>query len=294
MRNLLSYFRGLESSKKINIGLVLILVLILLSAVFIYNKVFVKTTKAPIFETDLPFDPGGPYAILSPRRDGDAIVLDITRVSDVDSMSYDLTYQSEGIDRGVHGDIKKSGDDKKSEYNQEILLGTCSQGFTSGGSHCVFDKNVENGTLTLHIVKGEKGYRMIIAWHLQKPDVALGVITSADGHFTYSTSASRLDLASVAYTIVNDLSGIPKLPVNKKILGKIYSLNPPINQNFPSGVVSIELADKPPSDAEIARYDFSKASWEELATKEASSAATLTASPSGAGIFAVLTNSSAK
>jgi hypothetical protein len=294
-RGIKEYFMNMSSSKRMNFILVGSLIILLLGSVVVYNKFFVKHTHGPVQEVDLPFDPNGPYALLYPRRDGNALVLNITRVSDYDAISYDLEYQSDGIDRGVHGDIKKYEDNnKKSEYSQEILFGTCSQGFTSGGAHCVFDPDVENGTLTLHIVKGDFGYRMITTWHFQKPDVALGVLTSGDNHFTYTTTASREDLAIVGYTIVNDLSGAPKLPSDKKIFGKVYGFEVPQAKTFPNGVVSIEAADKVPQDAKIAKYDDSKNSWKLLDTKTATDSAALTAQADGTGIFTILVPASSK
>lgn len=277
-------------SNRTNLILIALLVLIIGGSIVAYTKIFHKN-QVVIQEVDLPFDPSGPYAILQPRNDGYALNLNIKRVSQYDSISYDLEYQSNGIDRGVHGDIKKDSNEKKSEYSQEILFGTCSQGYTSGGAHCVFDPNVENGTLTLHIKKESKSYRMVITWHLQKPDVALGLITSADDHFSYKTDASRQDLALVAYTIVNDLSGVPKLPQGKAVAGKVYALNVPNTKSFPKGLVTIELAQDPGSDAKIARYTDSQGDWKLLDTKTASSSSTLTAASEGDGIFAVLTPS---
>ena len=85
--------------------------------------------EAPIEEIELNFDPEGPYALLVPRRDGNAMNVVIKRVSSYDSFSYQITYtDEEGIDRGA-GDpntwikVEKA----KSEFDQLILFGTCSQ-----------------------------------------------------------------------------------------------------------------------------------------------------------------------
>ncbi len=267
------------------------LVLILGGLSFAGFKIFNRPKpELPIQEVNLPFDPEGPYAILAPRNDGNASILNITRVASYESISYELAYQSEGIDRGVQGSLDARS--KKGEYSQEILFGTCSQGYTTGAAHCVFDKNVENGTLTLKIKKPTQKddkfvtvYKMITTWHLQKPDVSLGVITSGDGHFTYKTAAKREDLALIGWSIINDLSGAPKMPESKKILGKVYAFNLPTAKEFSKGEVSIELIDNPPPDAKIARYIESKNEWTILETKVNGNK--LTALVDGAGIFAV-------
>lgn len=258
-------------------------------------------TLAPVEEVDLAFDAQGPYATLFPRRDGNALVLNLKRTSSYDAITYELAYTSRAdeiavkgnnvsdsgdgaapggaIDRGVQGTIDAK--DKKGEYEQEILFGTCSKNV------CKYDQGVENGTLTLHIRKGDKAYKMSTQWHIQKPDVALGVITSGDGHLTYKTDADRQLLSNVGFTIVNDLTGVPKLPGDKQVLGKVYSLNVPIAKEFPAGTSSIELAETPTVDAKLYRYNPSKSDWEMLQTDTKGS--TLTAKATGAGIFAVLT-----
>jgi hypothetical protein len=308
-------------SNKINVVLVVVLILILGGVGFALNKFFaVDPSKLPTEEIDLSFEPEGPYAILEPRRDGNAVNLNIFRSSSYDSINYELSYQSAGstadegigmVDRGVQGTIEAK--DKKSEYRQEILFGTCSKGDTFSTLHCVFDKNVENGSLVLRIKKPyEKGdktnvvYKMNTTWRLQKPDVALGVITSADNHFTYRTatpsgtvakttpaateSASIKDqLSLVGFAMVNDLTAAPKLPNGKKVLGKVYAMTLPTAKTFPMGEVVIELIENAPAEAQIARYNESANSWDILETKV--EGAKLTAKAPGAGIFAIFINS---
>lgn len=276
---------------RLTAALVAVIIVILVGGGIVFAQITSQRNEdLPIEEVELPFDPEGPYAILQPRRDGNALVLNIKRVSAYKAISYELAYQSEGVDRGVTGALNTN--EKKNEYTQEILFGTCSQGFTSGTAHCVFDKEVENGTLTLKIEKGpEPGakvrrvYKMITTWHMQKPDVALGVITSGDAHFTYKTDADTQTLTVTGFTIINDLSGSPKLPQGKQILGKVYAFNVPPAKSFPNGQVSIELAENPPADAKIARFIEKNNDWEILDTKINKS--TLTANVQGEGIFTV-------
>lgn len=265
------------ANHKVTILLALLLIIILATGFLGYQKFF-NAKQESLPEVDLTFDAEGPYALLFPRRDGNALVLNLKRTSSYDSISYELAYNSEGIDRGVVGDIKTS--EKKGEYEQEVLFGTCSKNV------CKYDKGVENGTLTLHIRKGRQPYRMITQWHLQKPDVALGNLMSGDNHFSYSVvGAKRADLTLVGYSIVNDLTGVPKLPEGKQVFGKVYSLNVPLAKELMAGQVSVELADKLSSDAKLFRYSDQKG-WEELDTKINGSK--LSAKASGAGIFAVL------
>lgn len=291
--------RSLLIVHKITASLIFLLIIIIIGGFFGYQQFLASRSQGSVQEVDLIFNAEGPYAILSPRRDGNALVLNLKRTSSYDSISYELAYTStndtttvtatksaddgEGgssgsIDRGVVGEINTH--DKKSEYTQEILFGTCSKNV------CKYDKGVENGTLTLHIRKGSEAYRMSTQWHIQKPDVALGNLSSGDGHFVYSMpSAKREDLATLGYSIVNDLTGVPKLPDGKVVSGKVYGLNLPDAKALMAGNVRIELASNPPTEAKIYRYSDGT-NWQGLDTKVSGS--TLTAQASGAGIFAVL------
>lgn len=288
--------KALLTVHKKTVILVGILILLLFGAATLFQK-FNAEKNANVEEIDLAFDAEGPYALTYPRRDGNAMVLNLKRVSSYDSISYELAYTSkvdetivEGtkiseeeisptgdvIDRGVVGTIDTK--DRKSEYEQEILFGTCSKNV------CKYDQGVENGTLTLHIKKGRQAFRMITQWHLQKPDVTLGILTSGDGHLKYEVNTDRQTLALVGFTITQDLTGVPKLPSGKEVLGKVYSLNVPLSKQLPAGEVALELAENPSDGAKLYRYDGSK--WEQLDTKVDGSK--LSAKATGAGIFAVL------
>lgn len=286
---------------KVTVILVIGLTLLLFGGFSFFQK-YNSEKNANIEEVDLIFDAEGPYAQLFPRRDGNALVLNLKRTSSYDEITYELAYTSKvdetavsgtkildegegastggSIDRGVVGTIDTK--EKKGEYEQEILFGTCSKNV------CKYDKGIENGTLTLHIKKGKKAYRMVTQWHLQQPDVALGMLTSGDGHLTYKINADRQELSNVGFSIINDLTGVPKLPSGKEVLGKVYSLNVPIAKQLPSGDVTFELAENPPSEAHLVRYKLSENKWEELDAKLEGSK--FTGKASGAGIFAVLVN----
>lgn len=269
------------SVNRFTLVLITLIVLVLVGGFFVYQKFFankVTQAQAEVEEIDLPFDAEGPYALLIPRRDGNALILNLKRTASYDKISYELAYNAEGIDRGVMGDIDTK--DKKGEYEQEILFGTCSKNV------CKYDKGVENGTLVLHIRKGKEAYRMVMQWHLQQPDVALGVLTAGDAHFSYKADPNLANLPVVKYTIINDLSAAPKLPADKTVVGKVYALNTPVAKSMPVGTVTVELIDNPPAGSKIARFDEGGNQWVEYETKISGS--TLIAAADSAGVFAVL------
>lgn len=288
-------------SNRTNVVLTAVLLIIILGAGFGIQRFLSNQSSGPLQIVDLAFDPEGPYVLLIPRTDGNALTLQFMRGSAYDAFSYELTYQSVGvggeegtglIDRGA-GDLKTFIDLKgKSEFKQEILFGTCSKGNTADPLHCVFDKNVENGNLTIQVKDKNILYRLMTAWHMQKPDIALGKLTSPDGHFTYQINYDpnnidiKQQLVSTSYSVIHDLSAAPKLPDNKEPLGKVYTLNVPTAKTLPQGVVNIELLNPPPANAQIARYNESENSWKQLDTKISDSSAS--AQVDGAGIFALL------
>ncbi len=280
-------FKQLKGIAKNKLTLILILLTIILigGGVFISQKILARSqTKQITAEQDLIFDPEGPYALLYPRRDGNALVLNIKRTASYDAISYELAYTSEGIDRGVMGDINTG--EKKGEYEQEILFGTCSKNV------CKYDAGVENGTLTLHIKKGRQSFRMITLWHLQKPDVALGKLVSGDNHLLYQIDPNSPNLALINYSIINDLSAAPKLPNDKVVVGKVYGVNAPVAKSMPGGQVTIELSDKPSSDAKISRFDEGENKWVEFDTKIEGNK--LHAKLDNAGIITVLSSKNKK
>lgn len=296
---MISSLKALISTHKITL-ILLILVIGLAGGGFYLYRNYQASNQASVTEVDLNFDPEGPYALLLPRRDGHALQLNLKRTSSYGEITYELAYTSrvdettvggktvpktdEGevptgtIDRGVVGKIDTK--EKKGEYQQEILFGTCSKHV------CKYDKGVENGTLTLHIRKGDKSYRMITTWHLQQPDVALGNLISGDGHFNYAIKSTRTDLTLIGYTIINDLTGLPKLPDGKAVLGKVYAVNVPLAKNLLPGAVTIELVESPSVEAKIYRFDDAQNKWFELVTQVSGSK--LSSNADGAGIFAVL------
>ncbi|MDP3973646.1 MAG: hypothetical protein Q8P92_02310 [Candidatus Daviesbacteria bacterium] len=284
------------STHKVTAILGILIILALGGGIFAFQKISTKPSGLAQ-EVDLIFDAEGPYALTIPRNDGNAMILNLKRTSSYDEISYELAYTSEAekvaerggkvleegeeggvIERGVVGTINTT--DRKGEYEQEILFGTCSKNV------CKYDQGVENGTLTLRIKKGNNVYKMVTQWHLQRPDIALGKLSSGDEHFKYEIDTDRETLSGVGYSIVNDLTGVPKLPSEKEVLGKVYALNVPIAKDLPTGQVTYELAQDSPEGAKIYVFYESTNEWQELDTKVEGSK--LSAAANGSGIFAVL------
>jgi hypothetical protein len=249
---------------KLNLLLIGVVAVLLLGGYFAYNQ-FTASQQAqgPVEDIEMRFEAEGPFALLVPRRDGNAMILNLTRVAGYDGFSYQLAYtDEEGISRGV-GDLDTwvNLEKGKGEYQQEILFGTCSRNV------CKYDKGVENGTLTLRLKKGNKAYKFNTLWHLQKPVLTLGAISSGDAHLNIKIDSAKSNLELLGFTIVNDLTGAPKLPESKEVLGRVYAVNLSSSQDFPQSMITIDLADNPPTGAQIAVYSDRNNQWNLLETK---------------------------
>ena len=104
MNKKLLYTKSLIKNKFV-IGFFLFLVVILFFSQSIYKN-FLTSKNQVTEEVDITFDSEGPYALLIPRRDGNALILNLKRTSSYDKITYELAYNAEEIDRGVMGEVK--------------------------------------------------------------------------------------------------------------------------------------------------------------------------------------------
>jgi hypothetical protein len=295
-----------------NLTVVLIIGVVLLAGLGFGAYKMLATEKCEVIpgETELTFDPEGIYALLLPRKDGNALNLNLKRTSKYKAISYELAYRAEtdeimnaealdgeaaagGIDRGVVGDIQvdETGKNLQPEYDQEILFGTCSKNV------CKYDQGVQNGTLTIRLTNSCDNKQVVMTtWKIQNLDVDAGKVSSVDEHFRYdiatdsakTVAENREELVRVGYSLVNEVTGAPKLPAGKTVFEKVYAINAPEAKTLPKGTVTIETAENPPADAKIAVYIESENAWKELETQINGSTSKAEAPQSG--LFAILIN----
>jgi len=140
--------------KEVIIGI--LIVLTIAGAIFFLktkNKPEKKALPTPTPEEEvLPTISDDEFsATLTPRYDKKAVILKIEKIPKGTKMiEYEMTYDTEGVERGVMGTITVKPDDKT--ITREILLGTCSRNV------CVYDKNVEKVKLVLRI-ETDKGFK---------------------------------------------------------------------------------------------------------------------------------------
>src|SRR3989338_485986 len=103
--------RSLLQNKR-TLGLILVVVIGLTGGFLGYNKFLASKNSGSIEEVDLSFDAEGPYALLVPRRDGNALILNLKRTATYDSISYELAYTADADEVVIKG--KKSNDGERS------------------------------------------------------------------------------------------------------------------------------------------------------------------------------------
>lgn len=94
-----------------------------------------KTTTA----TRVSRSTGGVTYSVKFRSDRKGIILNLSRLDNASSVSYELTYTSNGITQGVRGSIKPTG----SSETRELLFGTCS------GNVCRYHTNIRDARLVI-------------------------------------------------------------------------------------------------------------------------------------------------
>lgn len=118
-----------------------------------------KTKKPVVAMIDELAEGDRPVVALSSRPDGRELTLKIDNLKNFETVEYELIYLTEGVQRGVIGDVDlKPG---QTNFSRNLLLGTCSRG------KCRYDTNVTGGTLTVTF-RGPKSYKYVQDFTLSK------------------------------------------------------------------------------------------------------------------------------
>lgn len=141
--------------KEIIVGAFILLIIVIGGFFFIKakNKPEKKALPTPTPEEEvLPTISDKEFNVtLTPRYDKKAVILKIEKFPlGTKIIEYEMTYNTDGVERGVMGMITVNPEEKI--ISREILLGTCSKNV------CVYDKNVEKVKLVLRI-ETDKGYK---------------------------------------------------------------------------------------------------------------------------------------
>lgn len=145
----------LLKNKLVLIGIIVIVVLGVLGGGAFY-LLKGDSSEAPLYQdsTDInvkPITADEIGLILTPTSNGKQIKLEITKLTGIDSIEYDVSYDAEVTDegqtaivsRGVSGSPLKVGSDSK--MSRVLDLGTCSRNV------CKYDKVVGEVTFTIRV-----------------------------------------------------------------------------------------------------------------------------------------------
>lgn len=119
--------------KILKISLVFLIFLFIVSSQIVYAKKKLPAKRKTVG--------GGVGAIISPKLRGDrlALIVNFSGLLKVNSLSYALSYDTNGIPQGVVGTIAPTYDTTQ----RELLFGTCSAGV------CRYHSNLTNMKLTV-------------------------------------------------------------------------------------------------------------------------------------------------
>ncbi len=127
------------------VGLIVLLLLIG-GGVFLATKKSAKPSAAPTQQEEiLTLSPEDIGLSLTMGNDGQRVIMEITKIEELASIEYQLSYTSKGdIPRGAIGTAEVKGNLIK----KEIILGTCSD-------VCHYDQDVSDIKLILKVTKAD-------------------------------------------------------------------------------------------------------------------------------------------
>lgn len=220
-----------------------------------------------------------PYVTLTPTSNGAEIVMSMENMAEFDEIEYELTYladnpqiSGEKIQRGSTGtDV----DTKSEKYKKSMLLGTASRGVSSP------DRGIEEGKLTLHMIKGDTEYTSESNWDLLEAGAVAQEIKDRDEKITISLPSFSKNY----FIIIADTVGVPKsadyvtAKVQLPTLG-VFSIAPEFKK-------SANLIIKVEQDSKLFAHNNQDNSTKVLESEYNSSTNTLSAQVSSFATFVV-------
>lgn len=232
-------------SKFIILGVVLILGILFGAAYFFLLRhrpsptVDSNPSPTPVKEvTDVPLEER-PFLQLIPRADGKQLTLRLSRFGDAKTLEYELTYQSQGIPRGVIGSAELSG---QTEISKDLLLGSCSRNV------CRYDEGVDRGNIILRL-RGQDGVRKFDSNFILKKGES--ELASNDGQFTFSGKLGT------AYYVLLPTIGLPG-PIDGEVAAGPYGIFASDGSSVKNGRVTFS------TDGQIHFWDGK--SWAEISS----------------------------
>lgn len=235
------------------------------------------TTPTSIPPTPVPQKPieetikERPFVSLTPTSDGHRVMLKIENVPvGVDSVEYEIVYladiEGSKIERGVRGTVKLSELSKQ----KEILFGSAS--CTTGTCKYKYDENVNEGTLSITLVKKEGKEKYDSVFRIQRGKEGKEGLTTGDGVFKFISASLPVNTLYLTISSIGIPSALSSELTAKSLPYGIFSTL------AVKGTVSFKSTE---SEAKI--YLWIGQKWQELTTT--SSDGVLLAETTKSGIF---------
>jgi hypothetical protein len=222
----------------------------------------------------LEFGVSNPLVMLYPRADGHAVNLEISKLTGITTVSYEMIYQTKTQQEGTLGtpiDLKPG----ETSLERELLFGTCSKNV------CRYHEGVESGSLTVRFTKaGGIADEWRTDFKLQAPTEKK--LTSPDKNFIIELT-NPLSL----FTITTPVSSLPSPIENKTIVGKPSAVFPSSPYKSKNIKLTIQV-ENPDSTMKVYGWDNDKAEWIEYQGEVDAENKTITAKVDRLTIFAVV------
>lgn len=202
----------------------------------------------------LSFSEDHPYVTLTPRADGHALSLSISRFGESRRVEYELIYETGPQLQGAIGRF-----DLPLAIPEEILFGTCSRGV------CKYDEDVEKGSLRLNFFDPDnpKEKTWEADFRLQKLDPKGGKVSSSDGKFTLDLPAGAVKSSS--FVVIMPLLGLPE-SFGKKIVGEPYGVFTLAAAKVKNAAASFLFFSTPGNFENLAIFGWDGKNWVEYET----------------------------
>jgi hypothetical protein len=270
--------------KNLRILILVVLLVLGIGVFFAFNAIRSARSPAPkVIEPkkEAPETMLRPYFFLSPRSDGKAFTIKVTKIPESSKIDYEITYLTEGITQGIIGQVVPG--QGKDFYQREHIFGTCSKNV------CKYDRNVEFGKWKANIETKENIYEMFSDWHLQKFDLAGGKIELAD---KFTIEVSKGGFKKTTWTISQENNSLPSsLPSGLRVTAGPLSVGAS-DSLFGQAKLTIQLSQIPLNTTlKILFWDQNKNTWADLGGEVDQEKKTISSKIDSFGTFVVASSS---
>jgi hypothetical protein len=197
----------------------------------------------------LDFSLTNPLVLVYPRADGNALNLEISKLNGIESVEYEMVYQTKDQQQGALGKaVLNKGD---TSVKRELLFGSCSKNV------CKYDQGVENGTLT---IKLNKQTGISDEW---RSDFNLILPSGKLFESPDKNAAITANVQTGKYIVVTKVSSLPAPVEGKSIIGVPYGFFPTNSVNQKNMKLSIKVENPDPT-MKIFGWDSDNLTWIDL------------------------------